>query len=112
LRAYTARSERYPLFKIGVFGNKWMQYAVGSSLLLLLAVIYVPFLQPFFKTFPPTLEDWLVMTPLFLVSSVAAELTKVFLRRRASLAGLEALQIVHLAAMMRFVSGSRRKNEL
>ncbi|MGQ9553731.1 MAG: calcium-translocating P-type ATPase, SERCA-type [Anaerolineae bacterium] len=83
LRAYTARSERYSLFSIGVFGNKWMQYAVGSSLVLLLAVIYAPFLQPFFGTIPLTLEDWLVMTPLFLVSSVAAEITKAVLRRRA-----------------------------
>jgi len=83
LRAYTARSERYSLFSIGVLGNKWMQYAVGSSLALLLAVIYVPFLQPFFSTIPLTLEDWLVMTPLFLVSSVAAEITKAVLRRRA-----------------------------
>jgi Ca2+-transporting ATPase len=83
LRAYTARSERYSLFSIGVLGNKWMQYAVGSSLLLLLAVIYVPFLQQFFGTIPLTLGDWLVMTPLFLVSSVAAEITKAVLRRRA-----------------------------
>ena len=90
LRAYTARSERYPLFRIGVFSNKWMQYAVGSSLLLLLAVIYAPFLQPFFNTLPLTLEDWLVMTPLFLAASVAAELTKVFLRWKAGRAALSA----------------------
>ena len=84
LRAYTARSERHPLFSIGVLDNKWMQYAVGSSLLLLLAVIYVPFLQPFFGTIPLTLQDWIVMTPLFTVSSVAAEITKAVLRWRAA----------------------------
>ncbi len=50
LRAYTARSERYSVLKIGVFGNKWMQYAVGMSFALLLLVIYVPFLQTFFGT--------------------------------------------------------------
>jgi Ca2+-transporting ATPase len=83
LRAYTARSEHYSPFHIGVLGNKWMQYAVGSSLALLLAVIYVPFLQTFFGTLPLELGDWLVMTPLFLVSSVAAEVTKAVLRRRA-----------------------------
>jgi len=49
----------------------------------LLAVIYVPFLQVFFRTIPLTVEDWLVMAPLFLVSSVAAEITKAVLRRRA-----------------------------
>ena len=43
MRAYTARSERYPILKIGIFNNKWMNYAVISSLALLMAVIYVPF---------------------------------------------------------------------
>ncbi|MEW6403742.1 MAG: cation-translocating P-type ATPase, partial [Chloroflexota bacterium] len=31
-RAYTVRSERSSLFKIGVFSNRWMQYAVGLSI--------------------------------------------------------------------------------
>jgi len=80
LRAYTARSERYALWKIGVFGNKWMQYAVGASLLLLLLVIYVPFLQTVFGTVALSLGDWLMMTPFILLASVAAELTKAYLR--------------------------------
>ncbi|NIV38459.1 MAG: HAD-IC family P-type ATPase, partial [Anaerolineae bacterium] len=41
LRAYTSRSERYSLLAIGVFTNKWMQWAVLSSLIVLLAIIYV-----------------------------------------------------------------------
>ena len=45
-RAYTVRSERASIFRIGVFSNKWMQYAVGVSLLLLFLVTSVPFLQP------------------------------------------------------------------
>ena len=36
-RAYTARSERYSVFSIVVFSNKWMQWAVLGSLLVLLA---------------------------------------------------------------------------
>jgi len=43
LRAYTARSERYPLLKIGIFSNKWMNLAVLLSILLVLMVVYVPF---------------------------------------------------------------------
>jgi Ca2+-transporting ATPase len=31
-RAYTVRSEKASLFRIGVFSNKWMQYAVGLSI--------------------------------------------------------------------------------
>ena len=83
LRAYTARSERYALLKIGVFGNKWMQYAVGASLFLLLLVIYVPFLQGVFGTVALSLGDWLMMLPFILLASVAAELTKAYLRMRA-----------------------------
>jgi Ca2+-transporting ATPase len=84
LRAYTARSERYPLLKIGVFGNKWMQYAVGVSLVLLLLVIYIPFLQNVFGTVALSLTDWLLMLPFMLLASVAAELTKLYVRRRTA----------------------------
>lgn len=83
LRAYTARSERYPLMKIGVFGNKWMQYAVGASLFLLVLVIYTPFLQGVFGTVALSLTDWLLMLPFMLLASIAAELTKLYVRRRA-----------------------------
>jgi Ca2+-transporting ATPase len=76
LRAFTARSENYPLFKIGIFSNRVMFYAVASSLLLLLAVIYIPFLQPIFNTVPLGWVEWRVVLPLLLVPAVVAELTK------------------------------------
>ena len=53
-RAYTARSEHYSVFKIGFFSNKSMQWAVGSSLFLVLITVYVPFFRPFFDTVPLT----------------------------------------------------------
>jgi Ca2+-transporting ATPase len=80
-RAYTSRSERSLLSEIGLFGNKYMQYAVGLSLVLLLAVMYVPFLQPAFNTSTLTLIDWVIMLPLIFFPAVAAELTKLYLRR-------------------------------
>ncbi|MGC9334192.1 MAG: cation-translocating P-type ATPase, partial [Anaerolineae bacterium] len=81
LRAYTSRSERYSVWAIGVFSNKWMQWAVLLSLAILMAIIYVPFLDPIFETTFLTLEDWLVMLPLILVPSIAAEANKWVLRR-------------------------------
>ncbi len=81
LRAYTSRSERYSLFALGVFSNKWMQMAVLTSLAILLAIIYVPFLDPVFDTTFLTLADWLEMLPLILLPSVAAEVNKWVLRR-------------------------------
>jgi P-type Ca2+ transporter type 2C len=80
LRAFTSRSERHSVFSIGFFSNPWMVGAVLSSFLLLLAVIYVPFLDPVFQTVPLTLRDWLVITPLMLMAATAAEITKWFVR--------------------------------
>jgi Ca2+-transporting ATPase len=80
-RAYTSRSERYSLFAIGALSNKYMQWAVLASLVILLSIIYVPFLDPIFDTVPLSLSEWLVMLPLMLIPSIAAEVNKIFLRR-------------------------------
>lgn len=82
LRAFTARSERYPLHQLGFFTNRYMIYAVLSSLVLLLAVIYVPFLQPIFDTMGLSLVHWEIILPLLIVPSLVQELTKMFVVRR------------------------------
>jgi Ca2+-transporting ATPase len=81
LRAFTARSEYYPIYKIGFFSNKWMNYAVGVSMVLILVVLYVPFLAVVFKTVPLGLAEWVRILPLILLPSVAAEATKLILSR-------------------------------
>ncbi len=81
LRAFTARSERYPMLKIGLFSNKWMFFAVASSLLLLIMVIYVPLLQPVFNTVPLTLGHWKTLLPLLVTPAVVAELSKWMISR-------------------------------
>ncbi len=91
LRAFTSRSERFSIFKIGLFSNRTMVVAVTVSLLLLLAVVYVPFLQAAFKTVPLGWESWRLMLPLILIPSVAAEGMKWILRIRAARRGSAAL---------------------
>jgi len=86
LRAFTARSEYHSIFSIGVFSNRWMIGAVSVSLSLVLLVVYVPFLAPFFDTVPLTLDDWLFMLPFFFASPIAMELVKLYFRRRPALA--------------------------
>ena len=76
LRAFTARSERYPVLKMGVFKSMYMNLAVLSSLFLLLIVIYVPFLQRVFETVPLMWEQWLYILPLLIVPAIFAELFK------------------------------------
>jgi Ca2+-transporting ATPase len=83
IRAFTARSERYPLLKMGVFSNKWMNLAVLASLAMVLLVVYVPFLNPIFKTQPLGWEQWQLILPLLLIPSIVAELVKWYMSSRA-----------------------------
>jgi Ca2+-transporting ATPase len=82
-RAYTVRSEKASLFKIGVFSNRYMQYAVGLSILLLFLVCAVPFLQPIFNTHFMSLAEWAIVIGLSLIPAASEEVTKVVLRGQA-----------------------------
>ncbi len=82
LRAYTARSEHYSVFHIGLWGNRYMQVAVAASLAILLAIIYVPALDPIFNATFLGLSEWLVMLPFIFLPAIVAELTKIPFRRR------------------------------
>jgi Ca2+-transporting ATPase len=82
LRAYTSRAERFSILAIGPFSNRYMQWAVLASLIILLAIIYLPFLDPIFDTAFLGWREWAMMIPLLLLPSFAAEVTKLFLRRQ------------------------------
>jgi Ca2+-transporting ATPase len=81
--AFSARSERYPLIKIGIFSNRNMNLAALSSFLLLIAVIYVPFLQPIFNTVALGWSQWELVIPLVLIPAIAAEAAKFTLYSRS-----------------------------
>ena len=86
LRAYTARSERYPLAKIGFFSNKWMNWAVLASCALTLGVIYIPFMAEIFNVLPMGWAEWRLVIPLFLIPSIAAEAVKYIVTAKAKTA--------------------------
>lgn len=81
IRAYSSRSERFSIIKLGVFSNKTLVWASLVSFMLMLVVLYVPFLQPIFKTFALGLNDWLVVVTLCIVPLLAGELNKLVLRQ-------------------------------
>ena len=56
--AISARSLKYPVFKVGIFKNKFLWYAVLSSFGLQLLVLYTPGLQSLFGVHSPELIDW------------------------------------------------------
>ena len=55
---FNARSDEQSVF-YGLFQNHWLWGALGVSLALHVAVIYVPFLQSAFSTVSLTTADWL-----------------------------------------------------
>ncbi len=59
-----------------------MQWAVVASFVIIVAVIYLPFLNLFFDTQPLGLREWAVMAPMMLIPSLAAEVNKWVLRQQ------------------------------
>ena len=59
-KAYNFRSDRHSVLN-KPFENKWLNLAVGWELLLLVAIVYVPFLHEAFSTYALTLTDWLIV---------------------------------------------------
>ncbi len=56
--AVSARSLKYPVFKVGVFKNKFLWYAILSSFALQLVVLYTPPIQAIFDVSSPEPIDW------------------------------------------------------
>jgi len=76
------RSERESLFKIGLFSNKCLLGAVLLTFLLQMATVYVPFLNPIFKTAPLTMAELLFTLALSSTIFFAVEIEKFLKRRR------------------------------
>ena len=79
-KAYNFRSEKNSMF-IRPFANKWLNLAIGWELVMLAAIITLPFLQKPFGTFLLTGEDLVIV--IFSAATVVPviEILKCFLRR-------------------------------
>lgn len=74
------RSEKESLFSIGVFSNKPLAIAVVLTFLLQMATIYVPALNPIFKTEPLNMSELVLCLALSSVVFFAVELEKWLIR--------------------------------
>jgi P-type Ca2+ transporter type 2C len=79
-KAYNFRSDRYSLLR-RPFANKWLNLAIAWELVLLVMIIYVPFLRAAFGTFALPLADWLIAGALAFSVSPVLELAKWMERR-------------------------------
>ena len=77
LRAYTCRSEKHPLWKIGFFSNRNMNLATVFSFALLVVILLVPGLRDIFNVATLHFHDWDFVILVGLMPLVFGELTKV-----------------------------------
>jgi Ca2+-transporting ATPase len=75
------RSDTRSLFRMGMFSNRPLLAAVLLTLCLQLAVIYMPLLQPVFKTGPLSLLELGICSALAALVLVAVEIEKWLVRR-------------------------------
>jgi magnesium-transporting ATPase (P-type) len=52
------RTERRSIFEVGLFSNRLVWVGIASELIIILLIIYVPFLQQVIGTAPFPLENW------------------------------------------------------
>ncbi len=81
LRAYTSRSETHSVFSLGLFRNKYMIAGTLCSFLLLLAVIYVPYLRTVFDTTLLSFDEWRIIAAFGIIPFIAAEASKYFMKK-------------------------------
>jgi Ca2+-transporting ATPase len=80
--ALAIRSERESLFRQGIFTNKPLLLSVIATLVLQLAAIYVPVLNPIFKTQPLTPAELAVTLLLSTIVFTAVEIEKMIKRKK------------------------------
>ncbi len=83
--AISARSLKYPVWKVGIFKNRFLWYAVGSSFLLQLFVLYTPGINSAFNVSAPEPLDWAFAVLFMTITFVTLETGKyIACRRRKS----------------------------
>lgn len=80
-RAFSSRSEKRSVFKLGLFTNRSMNKSIVLAFALMLVILYVPGLNGLFHIVHPSLRDWGLIIPLALFPFVCGELYKVIRHR-------------------------------
>ena len=79
-KAYSFRSDRLSVMQ-KPFVNKWLNMAVVWELVLLILIIYLPFLHKPFGTFSLPLKDWIIVITASITVVPVLEIVKWMIRR-------------------------------
>jgi magnesium-transporting ATPase (P-type) len=79
---FAQRTERSPFYRAGLVANRLIWGGVVGAIAVILAIVYVPFLQRAFGTAPIPLENWMFLLALTPAVLLADEVRKALQRRR------------------------------
>jgi len=79
-KAYNFRSDRLSVLE-KPFANRWLNLAVGWELILLVLIVYLPFLHEAFSTYALPWLDWVIVAGLSVTIVPVLELTKWMVRK-------------------------------
>jgi Ca2+-transporting ATPase len=79
-KAYNFRSDRHSVLR-KPFANKWLNMAIGWEVILLILILYVPFLHDAFGTYYLPAVDWLIIIGAAITIVPVLEIAK-WLERR------------------------------
>jgi Ca2+-transporting ATPase len=85
--AYNFRSDRHSIVN-KPFANKWLNLAVGWEIILLILIVYIPFLHEPFNTYSLPLIDWLIVGGLAVTIIPVLEFAK-WMERKGWLGNIE-----------------------
>jgi Ca2+-transporting ATPase len=74
--AYCSRSLDESILTINPLGNKTLLLGIACSIISILAVVYIPFMQSIFQTQPLTGQSWMMILGIGLLVVLAAEVMK------------------------------------
>lgn len=83
INAFSARSFTRSVFRMNPFSNHLLLLAIFTSVLMVLVMLYVPFLNRTLGTYPLTTTDWSIVLVSSLVPLFAVEIYKWWQRQRA-----------------------------
>jgi Ca2+-transporting ATPase len=79
-----ARTSSESAFRSSPFKNKWLFIGILAEFGIMVAIVYLPFLQPLFGTAPLLPVDWLFLSTLAPAVLFLEELRKWLVRRLTS----------------------------
>lgn len=84
VHVFECKSETRGLFELKLFSNPYLVYAVLSSVILLLAVIYLPFMMPIFGTMPLKVNDWMIAGGLSILVPIINSIIREIKNKKSS----------------------------